>query len=169
MASDATYKHTCLPLSGLQLRMHGQELPFASFTYALPPTVEKPSPVDWKILVSEDVQSQHIRCHELRPEDNLPQLVAQYQQAYAVATVVINSEDSHTLNPSYLQGVSLGSYPILVLTQQDGRQLLKLLDQYGEQEVEGRVDVESMVDPLTQTAITSPPKLSKPVKEPGQL
>ena len=85
-----------------------------------------------------------------------------------MATVVINTEDSHTLNPSYLEGVRLGSHLILVLTQQDGCRLLKLLEQYREQDVEGRVDVESMVDPPTQPPITSPPMPSQPVKEQGQ-
>ena len=125
--------------------------------------------MDWKILVTEDVQSQHIRCHKLSPGDDLPRLVEQFRGAYAMATVVINTENSHTLDPSYLQGSEKGSHPILVLTQHDGRQLLKLLDQYADQDVEGRVDVESTVDPLTTASITSSPKPGRAVKEqPGQ-
>lgn len=150
--------------------MHGHERPFAAFTYALAPDVEKPSPVDWKILVTEDVQSQHIRCHKLSRGDDLRRLVEQYRGAYAMATVVINTENSHTLDPAYLQGLKVGSHPILVLTQQDGRQLLKLLDQHADQDVEGRVDIESMVDPLTKPATASLPKPGRVVKEqPGQL
>ena len=44
----------------------GQDRPFASFTYTLSPLTDRLAPVDWKLLVTtEDIESQHIRCHEL--------------------------------------------------------------------------------------------------------
>ena len=150
-----------MTILGLLLKVQEQEKPFAAFTYALTPAMEKATPVNWKILVTEDVQSQHIRCHELQPGDSLAQLVRQYRSAYALAVVVINMEDSYTLAPAFLKEMERDNYPVLVLTKSDGKELLSHLDRYEDVYVYARVDVESMVDVVTQQPRLHPPQPSR--------
>ena len=159
---------------GLQLKLDGQDRPFASFTYALSPLTDTLAPVDWKLLVTtEDIESQHIRCHELQTGDKLSELVAGFQNSYAVAVVLINSNDNYSLHPTFLAGTQEGSFPVLLLTNTDGKALLSKVEQF-EENVFARISVESFVDlPMQQTpsqktgkghAHTSPEQ----VKEPGQ-
>jgi len=159
---------------GLQLKLDGQDRPFASFTYALSPLTDKLAPVDWKLLVTtEDIESQHIRCHELQTGDNLSELVARFQNSYAVAVVLINSTNNYSLHPTFLPGTQEGSFPVLLLTNTDGKALLSKVEQF-EENVFARISVESFVDlPMQQTpsqrtgkghAHTSPEQ----AKEPGQ-
>ena len=61
-------------------------------------------PVDWKILATEDVQSQHIRCHELLPKDDLAMLVANFKQAHAKAVILINTQENYSIAPQFLEG-----------------------------------------------------------------
>ena len=161
-------------VTGLQLKLDGQDRPFVSFTYALSPLTDKLAPVDWKLLVTtEDIESQHIRCHELQTGDNLPELVASFQNSYAVAVVLINTSDNFTLHPRFLAGTQEGSFPVLLLTKTDGMALLNKVEQF-EENVFARISVESFVDlPMQQTPLqktgkghahTSPEQ----AKEPGQ-
>ena len=160
--------------TGLQLKLDGQDRPFVSFTYALSPLTDKLAPVDWKLLVTtEDTESQHIRCHELQTGDNLPELVASFQNSYAVAVVLINTSDDFTLHSTFLAGTQEGSFPVLLLTKTDGMALLNKVEQF-EENVFARISVESFVDLPTQQ--TTPQKTGKghahtnpeQTKEPGQ-
>lgn len=160
--------------TGLQLKLDGQDRPFVSFTYALSPLTDKLAPVDWKLLVTtEDTESQHIRCHELQTGDNLPELVASFQNLYAVAVVLINTSDDFTLDSTFLAGTQEGSFPVLLLTKTDGMALLNKVEQF-EENVFARISVESFVDLPTQQ--TTPQKTGKghahtsseQTKEPGQ-
>ena len=127
------------------MKLDGQDQPFASFTYALSPLTEKSAPVDWKLLVSEDVQSQHIRWHELQAGDDLPKLIADFQNAYAMAVVLINTTDNYSLHPSFLKGTKVSRYPVLVLTKSDGMTLMSKIEQY-EENVFAKISAESFVD-----------------------
>ena len=108
-----------LSLSGLQLKLDGQDQPFASFTYALSPLTKKSVPVDWKLFVAEDVQSQHIRWHELQAGDDLPKLITDFQNAYAMAVVLINTSDNYSLHPLFLSASQSSSYPLSLLPSKD--------------------------------------------------
>jgi len=141
----------CPSLSGLQLKLDGQDQPFASFTYALSPLTKKSVPVDWKLFVAEDVQSQHIRWHELQAGDDLPKLIADFQKAYAMAVVLINTSDNYSLHPSFLKGTQSShspltrSFPVLMLTRSDGKTLMDKIEQY-EENVFAKISAESFVD-----------------------
>jgi len=132
-------------MNGLQLKLDGQDQPFASFTYALSPLTKKSVPVDWKLFVAEDVQSQHIRYHELQAGDNLPKLVADFQNAYAMAVVLINTSDNYSLHPSFLKGTQSSRFPVLMLTRSDGMTLMNKIEQY-EENVFAKISAESFVD-----------------------
>ena len=102
--------------------------------------------MDWKLLVtSGDVESVHIRCYELQDGDNLPELIADFQEAYVVAIVLINTTDNYILQPSFLSGMQVCHIPVLVLTKSDGLKLLKNVEQCQEI-VFAKITVESFVD-----------------------
>ena len=157
--------------TGLQLKLDSQDLPFASFTYALSSLTDKLAPVDWKLLVtSGDVESEHIRCYELQDGDNLPELIADFQEAYAVVVVLINTTDNYILQPSFLSGTQECHFPVLVLTKTDGKALLSKVEHY-EGSVFARISIESFVElpmqKIPQKTGKNPSHTSS--KETGQL
>ena len=130
----------------MQLKLDDQDLPFESFTYALSPLTDKLTPVNWKLLVTEKVESQHIRCHELQAGDNLSELIASFQKAHALAVVLINTSDNYILQSSFLEETTQESqFPVLVLTKSDGVELLKKVEQF--ENVFAQITAEAFVDP----------------------
>ena len=117
-------------LLGLQLKLYGQALPFASFTYALSPLTDELAPVDWRLLVTEDVECLNIRCHELHAGDNLPLLIAGFQKAHAVAIVLINTSDNYILQPLFLTETQVGHFLVLLLKKSDGMAVMKKVEQH---------------------------------------
>ena len=156
------------------MKLDDQDLPFESFTYALSPLTDKLTPVDWKLLVTEKVESQHIRCHELQAGDNLSELIASFQKAHALAVVLINTSDSYILQSSFLEETQEGQFPVLVLTRSDGVELLKKVEQF--ENVFAQITAEAFVDtPMSsgpQQKIGNEPIYTRSgtvvFKEPGQ-
>ena len=128
------------------MKLDDQDLPFASFTYTLSPLTNKLAPLDWKLLVTtEDMESQNIRCHELKLQDNLPELIADFQKAHAVAVVLINTSDNYFLHPSFVTETQKSDFPVVLLTKSDGMALLRKVEQY-EENVFAKISVDSVVD-----------------------
>ncbi len=90
--------------AGLKLRLKGRTTLIAAYTYALFPRMDKCVPVDWKILVTDDVQSQHIRCHPLQDGDELSMLVSNFKEQHAKAVILINTQDNYSIAPQFLKG-----------------------------------------------------------------
>ena len=134
-------------LPGLQLKLDNQDPPFASFTYALCLLAIELAPVDWKLLVTKNMDCEHVRCYEIQTGDNLPELIASFQMAHAVAVVLINTSDDYNLHPSFLAGVQESHIyiPVLLLTKNDGMTLLDMLEQ-SKENVWAKITVESGVD-----------------------
>ena len=132
---------------GLQLKLDSQDCPFVSFTYVLSPLTDKLTPVDWKLLVTEDIEHPHIRCHVLQAGDNLPQLIIGFRKVQALAVVLINTSDNYSLHPTFLSGTQVGHYPVLLLTKGDGMKLLKTVEQ-SEINVLARIGVENFSMPV---------------------
>ena len=86
--------------------------------------------MDWRLLVTEDVECLNIRCHELHAGDNLPLLVASFQKAHAVAIVLINTSDNYILQPLFLTETQVGQLPVLLLTKSDGMAVTKKVEQH---------------------------------------
>ena len=118
-----------------------------SFAYALSPLTDKLTPVDWKLLVTENMEHPHIRCHELHAGDNLLQLIAGFQKAHAVAVVLINTSDNYSLHPAFLSGTQEGHYPVLLLTKGDGMALLNTVEKC-EKNVLARISVDHFSMPV---------------------
>ena len=129
------------------MKLDSQDLPFASFTYALSPLTDKLTPVDWKLLVTEDVECQHIRYHELRDGENFLELITDLQKAHTLAVVLINTSENYSLCASFLIGIQEShiSVPVLLLTRSDGMKLLNKVEKCNEN-VFARISVESGVD-----------------------
>ena len=103
------------------------------------------APVDWKLLVTENVGCQNIRCHRLKAGEKLQELVAGFQKANAIAIVLINTSDNFSLDPSILAETEKSSFPILVLTKSDGNALLSIVEQH-KKNMLARITLESIVD-----------------------
>ncbi len=66
--------------------------------------MDKCVPVDWKILVTDDVQSQHIRCHPLQDGDELSMLVSNFKEQHAKAVILVNTQDNYSIDRQFLEG-----------------------------------------------------------------
>ena len=131
--------------TGLKLKI---EKVIHRMSYALFPTVSQPTPVDWTLLEVEDIEGEHIRCHELLGKELLEDLFQRYKQADSKAVVLINTEDSHTLPPDLVSGVGKPCLPVLVLTKSDGQQILQCLEDTCEMEVNvyAKIEVDTDMD-----------------------
>ena len=119
-------------LVGLQLKSAKEQQSFKCFSYA--PSFFTKEPVDVEKMVwhrAYPIQSEHIRCHVLVPDDDIPQLIAQYHREHARAVILINNADNYTLaSPSLHGDAPQVDIPVIVVTSQDGETLMSTLDEY---------------------------------------
>lgn len=129
---------------GLQL-MWGKNPPMKrAFTYALSPLTEHIYPVRNKVLVTEEVQGDHVRVQELQPSEKLAEILSDYHKnKYIKAVVIVNTTNSLIL-PAALEGLKSSSFPLLIVSKSDGHELLGILED--PDEVLCNIDVESTVD-----------------------
>ena len=137
-------------LPGFLIKPDGQTSPTASFTYAFSPLTTDAAPMDWKLLVTENVGCQNIRCYELQAGDKLQELITGFQETNAKAVVLINTSDDYFLHPSIWTETKKPSFPVLVLTKSDGMKLLNIVDRHKENML-AKISVESIVDRPMQT------------------
>ena len=96
--------------------------------------------------MTDDVQGDHIIAHKLEPGQKLAELLTQYRRCkYTKAVVVVNTVQSLMLEPAYLEGLESSNFPVLIVSQNDGQELLGILDREDE-DVLCDIDVESAVD-----------------------
>ena len=124
------YCHT-----GLQLIKKSAESPrpFKCFSYATSPITQEPVTVEKTVIWHRPyaIQSEHVRCHVLIPEDNIPELIVQYSRQHAQAVVLVNTANNYSLvSHSLLCDEACSDIPILVVTSQDGEELLSILNTY---------------------------------------
>ena len=134
--------------SGLQLRTQKKQL-LKAFTYALAPGTDTINPVKKKVLVVDDdgVQADHVAVHRLEPSQKLAEVVAGYRQRQLTkAVVVVNTSDSLILEPVYLEGYEGSNYPVLIVSNTDGREILHLVEEV--EDVLCDIEAESAVDAL---------------------
>ena len=97
------------------------------------------------MIVTEEVQGDHVIVHKLEPGDKLAEIVSQYRSNILVkAVVVVNTGDSYMLKLDYLKGIEKSNFPLIVVTANDGQQLLEILDH--SDDVLCDIDIESTVD-----------------------
>ena len=144
---------------GLKIKVHnvGRQI---NYTYG---HAGDSRPVNWKIIVTEEdlIEGEHICCLQLKEGVDLDQLAEQFQSAHAKALVFVNTRDDLVVETQ--QWPQDSTIPIFLLKASDGKELLSTL---GDNEVFGKVEVESHVDsvPVTTTAVTQEPVAASPVR-----
>ena len=101
--------------------------------------------MDWKLLITENVGCQNIRCHELQAGDKLQELITDFQETNAKAVVLINTSNDYSLNRPILAGTKRSSFPVVVLTRSDGMKLLNIVEQH-KGNMLAKISVERIVD-----------------------
>ena len=135
------------PSSGLQLKTHSKPL-LKAFSYALAPGTDTINPVKRKVLVVDDegVQGDHVAVHRLEPSQKLIEVVAGHRQnKLTKAVIVVNTTDGMILGPAFLEGYEGSNYPVLIVSQSDGREMLSFVEQE-EEDVLCDIEAESAVD-----------------------
>ena len=146
-------------MTGLQLTLPNQTAPAKAFTYALAPMTEDINPVKRKVLVTEEVKADHVTAHKLEPTEKLAEVVANYRKDKCTkAVVIVNTVESLLLEPAHLEGLESSNFPVVIVSQTDGREMLEILDR--EDDLLCDIEVESTVDRPTHhpLAVTEQPR-----------
>jgi len=148
----------------LKRQATGKSEDFGSYTYALSPLTTAPRNVDWKIVAfsGADVVCEHIYCHEVKPDDNLDDLIAEFRSNHAVAVILLNCDESYSLPKTVQSSFTKTDYPVLVLAAEDGRKLLKTL-------LEEDEDGDFLAKVLEKEPIEPSPKLPEPKSMQGKF
>ena len=120
--------------------------PSICYPYTLSPFTDEPVHVDWKVIVGDVIQSQHIRFYILQPEDKIKDLISSFTRTLAKAVVFVNTKDNYTLAPKFTDGMEKSSFPIIILTKSNGISLTEFLKKYCNQDILARLDTVSTVD-----------------------
>lgn len=150
---------------GLRLQLRENSLPFAAYTYGtIPASVV--TELDWTIIVSEDVTASgdHIRCHQLKTDENLNEVLAGYLYSEAAAIVLINSENNYNVVDEVQSEVCV---PVLVLSSEEGQKLLQALENAEDNSVFAAVKIKGSksidLEPnITAEPMQPPSRLSLP-------
>ena len=121
--------------------------------YSPVPQGSQPISVEWRLLESGDVESMHIRVHDLQEEElvndgeTLIATLQDYRTAYAKAVVIISLTQSLALPKGVSKRIEgLTGYPVVVISRNDCEQLMECLNvQYEDEELLARLVVESSV------------------------
>lgn len=76
------------------------------------------------------------------------ELVVAFRKVPIEAVVLINTRDNYMLAPEFLEGMDVGSFPIVVMKKSDGLALFRMLE--CQIEVLARLDVEGMMQQHTK-------------------
>ena len=118
-----------------------------AFTYALTPLSQGINPMKNKVLVTDhdEVEGDHVRVHVLQSTEKLAGMVAYYRKDKCTkAVVIVNIADSLILEPAHLEGLESSNFPLLVVSQSDGEELISMFNQ--PDEILCDINVESAVD-----------------------
>ena len=117
--------------TGLQLieKTAVSQRPFKCFSYATSPIPQEPVTVEKTMIWHRTyaIQSEHVRCHVLTPDDNIPELIVQYSKQHVQAVVLVNIANNYSLVSHSLLHDVCSDIPVLVVTSQDGEELLSIL------------------------------------------
>ena len=128
------------------MRQKDETQPFALFSYALAPFIPAPVHIDWKIISTQPIVSQHILCHQLQPQESLEDIVSSCEADTTKAIIVVNSEPSFFLPTCEWNCLSRPSYPVCVMQCQEGEQLLEMVQRFEVGEVFACVQSLSMTE-----------------------
>jgi hypothetical protein len=85
---------------------------------------------DKVLVVDEEVEGDHIVVHQLNHTHKLSEVIHPYgQHQYTKAVVVLNTNNSLTLEPFHLEGFRGIGFPVLIISQRDGKALLDITNE----------------------------------------
>ena len=115
--------------AGLQLINAQSQKLLKCFSYVLSPFTKGPVHLE-KLIWHQayPICSEHIRCHVLDSDDDIPKLIAQYRQESAQAVILINTANNYTLASPSLHGDVQMDIPVIVVTSSDGDILLSIIN-----------------------------------------
>ena len=111
------------------MKQKGEDVPFALFPYCPGPLSEGPARVEWKIITLEPIVSQHILCYKLKDGDTIPNVLAKCNE-FTAALIIVNTDNAYVISRTFQwEGIDQPSYPVCVVTEEDGNRLLKMVEQ----------------------------------------
>ena len=115
--------------AGLQLKSAKNQKLLACFSYVLSPFTKGPVSLE-KLIWHQayPIRSEHLRCHMLKSDDDIPKLVAQYHHESAQAVILINTANNYSLASPSLHGDAQMDIPVIVITFPDGEILLSIIN-----------------------------------------
>ena len=119
-------------------------------------------PVDKKVIaaVDEHIEGEHIRCIQLKDDEDLDQLMEHFISIHAKAVVFVNTRDDFKVKAQHWPKQC--AIPVLLLKASDGKELLSAVENSS---VFGKVEVESNVDSTTMRVVTKEPTATKPLAD----
>ena len=156
-----------LPQLGFQLSLKKHKQAFVAYNYSPLCEVVK---TDWKVLAGEELECQHIRYHQLLPEDNLTALVASFKKTHAVGVVFVNTDDSTQLAVQYSldKATKKSIFFVILISSSDGTMLQDSLNHHDTGEIYGKIEVKNQSDvkllrrmlPIRSQTTSSPRRFS---------
>ena len=133
-------------LPGLQLSLKKHKQAFVAYNYSSLGAISK---IDWKVLAGEELECQHIRFHQLLPEDNVTALITSFKKTHAVAAVFVNIEDNTQLPFQYKldnKATERNDFLVILISSSDGAMLQDSLNQHDTGEIYGKIEVKNQSD-----------------------
>ena len=128
-------------VAGLQLCVNDEEM-CHWFEYERASIQQSLQPFDWTPVIMCDATYEHVRCHQLQPEDDLPSLLANLDSSPGTkALLLINSEKNFFIQQSLLAEDEVPMYPVLVITSESGKALTNILEKNERGAVKVKVDI----------------------------
>jgi hypothetical protein len=116
------------------------------YEYVPGPYRQEVGDIDWVCLTSGEATYHHIRIHDLKMEDSLSYFMSTMASTpAALAVIFVNSEEHFRLADKFKSEDQRPPVPVLVVTRETGRQLLRLVEQ-NPREVYMKVDRLSLQD-----------------------
>ena len=120
-----------------------------SFKFSLGKLQQSLPSINWTPLTTSETTYQHIRIHELRADDSLSYFMATLSSIPAArAMILVNHSRSYELSAKFQSEEQCSPVPMLLVTQETGRELLRLVGDH-QREVEARVGVSGSSRPLS--------------------
>ena len=171
MYLTSTFLPSLSTFAGLEVKIADRVPRVQTFSYALFPGTKKSTPVDWKLLVADQIEGENIRCHRLLGDEQLSPLLDSFQNNHSKAVVLINTSDDYTLASGLTSGVTELHLPVIVVSRCDGERILCCLDEAEEwdEDVEAKIHAENMVDVIEGGATVTTQPLPPPAEAAAAL
>ena len=128
-------------VAGLELKVKDEEK-CQSFEFEWASIQQTPQSFDWTPVIMHDATYEHVHCHQMQPEDDLPSLLANLDSSPGTkALLLINTENDFTIHQSLLAKDQVSMYPVLVITSGSGKVLTHILEKNESGLVKVKVDI----------------------------